>query len=185
MYTTEWTATTSFIHLCISSAPSPPRMLTMIGTPTGSTVELNWLPPLHPNGAIHYEIKYEPAMTPGDPVIAGNSSSLYFTLTLLNDNLSYTVRVRAVNSRGSATSGHLVVNPGKSKIGACYTRNHSYIRLLYGKCYIWWNSNSYSLKISAVHNCETHIYNTCTYMQSIHCIKILYNYINGKFFQCI
>ena len=159
-------------------------MLTVIGEPTGSTVELNWLPPLHPNGAIRYEIEYEPAIPPGDPVIAGNSSTPYFTLTLPNDNLSYTVRVRAVNIRGSATSGDLVVHPGKSKIGVCYTRNYSYIRLLYRKCYIC-NSNCYSLKISAVHNCETHIYNTCTYMQSIHCIKILYNYINGKFFQCI
>ena len=100
-----------------STAPSPPRMLTVAGTPTGSTVELNWLPPLHPNGAIRYEIEYEPAMTLGDPVIAGSSSSLYFILTLPNDLPSYTVRVRAVNSRGSATSGHLVVNPGKSRIG--------------------------------------------------------------------
>ena len=109
----------------ISSAPSPPRMLIVTGTPSGSTVELNWLPPLHPNGAIRYEIEYEPAMTPGDPVIAGNSSSLYSTLTLPNDLPSYTVRVRAVNSRGSATSGHLVVNPGKSRIGVCYTRNYN------------------------------------------------------------
>ena len=45
-------------------------MLTVIGEPTGSTVELNWLPPLHPNGAVRYDIEYEPAMTPGDPVNA-------------------------------------------------------------------------------------------------------------------
>ena len=83
-------------------------MLTMIGTPSGSTVELNWLPPLHPNGAIHYEIKYEPAMTPGDPVNAGNSSSPYFTLTLPNDLLSYNVRVAAVNSKGRTSSNVLV-----------------------------------------------------------------------------
>ena len=102
-------------------------MLTIIGTISGSTIELNWLPPLHPNGAVHYEIEYEPAMTPRDPVIAGNSSSLYFTLTLPNELLSYTVRVTAVNSRGSATSGHLVVKPGKSRIGVCYTRNYSYV----------------------------------------------------------
>ena len=109
-------------------------MLTVIGEPTGSTVELNWLPPLHPNGAIHYEIEYEPAITPGDPVIAGNSSSPYFTLTLPNYLPSYTVRVRAVNRGGSATSGDLVVNPGKSRIGVCYTCNHSYICLIYRKC---------------------------------------------------
>ena len=109
-------------------------MLTVIGEPTGSTVELNWLPPLHPNGAIRYEIEYEPAIPPGDPMIAGNSSTPYFTLTLPNDNLSYTVRVRAVNSRGSVTSGHLVVSPGKSKISVCYTCNHSYTYLIYRKC---------------------------------------------------
>ena len=85
----------------ISTGPSPPRMLTTTGVPTGSTVELNWLPPLHPNGAIHYEIEYEPAMTPGGPVNAGNSSSPYFTLTLPNEFLTYNVRVAAVNTQGT------------------------------------------------------------------------------------
>ena len=84
-------------------------MLTMIGEPNGSTVELNWLPPLHPNGAIHYEIEYEPAMTPGDPVNAGNSSRLYFTLTLPNEFLTYNVTVAAVNTQGQAKSGVLAV----------------------------------------------------------------------------
>ena len=83
-------------------------MLTMTATPTGSTVELNWLPPLHPNGAIRYEIEYEPAMTPGDPVYAGSNSSLYFNLTLPNEFLSYTVRVVAVNSQGRANSSDLL-----------------------------------------------------------------------------
>ena len=111
----------AYRRIMCSTAPSPPRMLTVIGTPFGSTVELNWLPPLHPNGAIRYEIEYEPAMTPGDPVMAGSSNTPYFTMTLPNDHSSYTVRVRAVNSRGSATSGDLVVHPGKSRIGVCYT----------------------------------------------------------------
>ena len=175
------------IHSCVytSSAPSAPRMLTVTGTTTGSTVELNWLPPLHPNGAIHYEIEYDPAMPPGDPVNAGNSSSLYFTLTLPNDHSSYTVRVRAVNSRGSATSGDLVVHPGRSRIGVYYTRNYSYICLLYRKCYdiiVTVTVCKYQLFIYIF---ETHIYNTCIYLQSILCIKIQYNYINRKFFQCI
>ena len=95
-------------NIYISTVPSPPRMLTMIGTPSGSTVELNWLPPLHPNGAIHYEIEYEPAVTPGDPVNAGSSSSLYFTLTLPNEFLSYNVRVVTVNTQGRASSNVLV-----------------------------------------------------------------------------
>ena len=98
------------IYTAIPTAPSPPRMLTMIGEPTGSTVELNWLPPLHPNGAIHYDIEYEPAMTPGDPVNAGNSSSPYFTLTLPNEFLTcYSVGVAAVNTQGRSRSGSLTL----------------------------------------------------------------------------
>ena len=67
------------------------------------------LPYIYSNGAIHYEIEYEPAMPPGDPVNAGSSSSLYFTLTLPNEFLTYTVRVAAVNSQGRANSDDLVV----------------------------------------------------------------------------
>ena len=93
----------------ISTAPSPPRMLTMIGEPTGSTVELNWLPPLHPNGTIHYEIEYEPAMTPGDPITVRSSSNPYFTLTLPDEFLTYNVTVAAVNTQGQAISDNLAV----------------------------------------------------------------------------
>ena len=92
-------------------------MLTIAGNTTTSTVELNWLPPLHPNGAIHYEIEYEPAMTPGVPVNAGNSSSPYFTLTLPNEFLTYNVRVAAVNTQGmgSAQSSVLPVCLGENR----------------------------------------------------------------------
>ena len=158
MYTTVWTSTTSFIHVYISSAPSPPRMLTVTGTPTGSTVELNWLPPLHPNGAIHYEIEYEPAMTLGDPVITGHSSSPYFTLTLP----SYTVRVRAVNSKGSATSGDLVVNPGKSRICVCYTRNYNAYVCYSRKCHHCICIIYIQLTISCEIIYESHIMHECT-----------------------
>ena len=84
-------------------------MLTTTRESTGSIIELNWLPPLHPNGAIHYEIEYEPARTPGDPVNAGNSSSPYFTLTLPSDLLTYNVRVAAVNTQGRTESNTLFV----------------------------------------------------------------------------
>ena len=97
------------------TAPSPPRMLTTTGAPTGSSVELNWLPPLHPNGAIHYDIEYEPAMTPGDPVNSGKSSSPYFILTLPNEFLTYNVRVVAVNTQGRAQSSVLPVCPGQNR----------------------------------------------------------------------
>ena len=108
------------ISYCFPTAPTPPRMLTMTGEPTGSTIELNWLPPLHPNGAIHYEIEYEPAMTPGDPVNAGSSSSPYFTLTLPNEFLTYNVRVAAVNTQGQAQSNTLSVCPGKNRESGTY-----------------------------------------------------------------
>ena len=102
----------------IPAAPSLPRMLTnvtMTGDPTGIIIELNWLPPLHPNGAIHYEIEYEPAMTPGDPVNAGSSSSPYFTLTLPNEFLTYNVRVAAVNTQGQAASDTITIHTVKIK----------------------------------------------------------------------
>ena len=104
----------SLPHAPISIAPSLPRLMTMTGTPTGSTVELNWLPPLHPNGAIHYEIEYKPAAASGDPVNAGNSSSPCFTLSLPNGIETYRVAVVAVNSKGRARSNELevVVPPG-------------------------------------------------------------------------
>ena len=121
-----------FDHICIvlrvtcspllPTDPSPPRMLTMTGAPIGSTVELNWLPPLHPYGAIHYEIEYEPAMTPGVPVNAGSSSSPYFTLSLPNEFLTYNVRVAAVNTQGmgSAQSDILPVCLGMNREGVQY-----------------------------------------------------------------
>ena len=86
----------------------------MTGAPTGSTVELNWLPPLYRNGAIHYEIEYEPARMSAQPVNAG--SSLYFTLTLPNEFETHRVTVVAVNSKGRARSSELevVVAPGMS-----------------------------------------------------------------------
>ena len=85
-------------------------MLTMAGAPSGSAVELNWLPPLQPNGAIiRYEIEYVPARMPGDPVTVQSSNNRYFTLTLPNEFLSYNVRVAAVNSQGRANSNALLV----------------------------------------------------------------------------
>ena len=96
-------------------------MLAMTGTPSWSTVELNWLPPLHPNGAIRYDIEYEPAMSPGDPANAGNSNTLYFTLTLPKEFVTYNITIAAVNilSMNSAQSV-LPVCPGSNREGVCY-----------------------------------------------------------------
>ena len=107
-------------YICaLPSAPSAPRMLTVTGTLSGSTVELNWLPPLHPNGAIRYEIEYEPAMTPGFTMVEGGTD-LYFNLTLLKEFLTYNVRVVAVSSQGSSRSGEsntVSVCPGRNRQG--------------------------------------------------------------------
>ena len=97
-------------------------MLIMTGEPNGSTIELNWLPPFHPNGAIHYEIEYVPAVTPGDPVNAGSSSSSYFTLTLPNEFLTYNVRVAAVNTQGQAQSNVLSVCSGRNQMRGIYKK---------------------------------------------------------------
>ena len=95
-------------------------MLTTTAEPTGSIVELNWLHPLHPNGVIHYEIEYQPARTPGDPVNAGNSSSPYFTLTLPSDLLTYNVRVAAVNTQGRTISNALVIMCSGTETGMLF-----------------------------------------------------------------
>ena len=104
-------------------------MLTMTGAPTGSTVELNWLPPLHPNGANHYEIEYESARTSAQPVNAGSSNSLYFTLTLPNDIETHRVTVVAVNSKGRARSNELevVVPPGMNTATGILHMQHVHV----------------------------------------------------------
>ena len=109
------------MSIAIPSAPSPPRILTVTGTRSGSTVELNWLPPLHPNGAIHYEIEYEPAMTPGLTMVVGGTD-LYFNLTLPKEFLTYNVRVVAVSTQGSRSgeSNTVSVCPGRNRQGAWY-----------------------------------------------------------------
>ena len=84
------------------SAPTQPRRVTRIGALTGGTVDLNWLPPLHPNGAIHYEIEYIRIRPISNPVNAGSSSSPYFNLTLPNEDSMYFVTVFAVTSKGRA-----------------------------------------------------------------------------------
>ena len=105
-------------------------MLTLTGAPTGSTVELNWLPPLHPNGAIRYEIEYEPAMTPGDLVKAGHTSNPYFTLTLPNEFVTYKVKVAAVNTQGRTDSNVLLECQGKSR------ESGKYVYILYIPIYM-------------------------------------------------
>ena len=100
----------------------------MIGEPTGSTVELNWLPPLHPNGAIHYEIEYEPVMTPGDTVNAGSSSNPYFTLTLPNEFLTYNVSVVAKNTQGQARSDIIIVKTEKGMHIRIHTQGNQRVR---------------------------------------------------------
>ena len=107
----------------IPSAASAPHMLTVTATPSGRTVELNWLPPLNPNGTIHYEIEYEQAMTPGDTfttVVGG--TDLYFNLTLPEEFLTYNIRVVAVNTQGSRSGASNIVSvcPGSSRQGMWY-----------------------------------------------------------------
>ena len=100
------------------TAPSPPRMVTIVGTPTGSTVELNWLPPLHPNGAIiRYDIEYILATASGDPMTSQGSSSSYFSLTLPEEFQTYNVRIVAVSTSGSVRSEVFPLCRGRHREG--------------------------------------------------------------------
>ena len=94
-------------------------MLTVTATPSGSTVELNWIPPLNPNGAIHYEIEYEQAMNPGFTTVVGGTD-LYFNLTLPEEFLTYNVSVVAVNAQDSRSGASNIISvcPGCSRQGA-------------------------------------------------------------------
>ena len=108
-------------------------MLTTIRT--GGTVELNWLPPLHPNGDIHYDIEYEPARIPGDPATATGIRTCFYTLSLLVGALSYNVRVVAVNTQGRTSSNVLVVCTGPKRGTIAKVDVHFFTSFVFNCCF--------------------------------------------------
>ena len=96
-----------YINLCTTlyaSVPTAPRLLTVVRS-TSTSVELNWIPPRHPNGVIHYEIDYSTNESFVDSTtinIASNNT--YHTVPVVPELPRHYFRVVAVNSVGVGSS---------------------------------------------------------------------------------
>ena len=93
-----------YLSLAMYSEPSAPRYPCIIGDDTLSDgIELNWIPPLEPNGDVHYLIEYND----GNRTASVNTSSVstYLNLTGLQRGVTYNITVVAVNSAGRNDTG--------------------------------------------------------------------------------
>ena len=86
----------------MDSEPSAPRYPCIIGDDTDG-IELNWIPPLEPNGDVYYLIKYSDGNTTDS--VNTSSESTYFNLTGLQRGVTYNITVVAVNSAGRNDTG--------------------------------------------------------------------------------
>ena len=96
------------IHVCIihilllllsmNSEPSAPRYPCILGE-SRDGIELNWIPPLEPNGDVYYLIN------DGNSTVNTSSESTYFNLTGLQRGVTYNITVVAVNSAGRNDTG--------------------------------------------------------------------------------
>ena len=86
----------------MSSEPSPPRDLCIIGE-SGDGIDLNWIPPLEPNGDVHYLIE----LSTTEDNVRNNSTSRanFYNLTGLQRGVTYNITVLAVNSAGRSDTG--------------------------------------------------------------------------------
>ena len=89
-----------------TSAPTAPRHLTVVRS-ASTSVDLNWFPPHHPNGVIHYEIEYSTNESFVDSIcttINTASNSTYHTVPDVPKFPRHYFRVVAVNSAGVGRS---------------------------------------------------------------------------------
>ena len=104
----------NIIKIPIHSEPSAPRNLCIIGE-SEDGIELNWIPPLEPNGDVHYVIYYskideDSSLLPltsnsseNQPLaIKISSSSTFFNLTGLQRGEAYNITLVAANRRGKS-----------------------------------------------------------------------------------
>ena len=107
----------------MDSEPSAPRYPCIIGDDTDE-IELNWIPPLEPNGDVYYLIEYND----GNRTVPVNTSieSTYFKLTGLQRGVTYNIAVVAVNSAGSSGAVPLLNythNPQSKYLSICDNLN--------------------------------------------------------------
>ena len=86
----------------MDSEPSAPRYPCVIGDDTDG-IELNWIPPLEPNGDVYYLIEYNDGNKTN--LVNTLSVSTYFKLTGLQRGVTYNITVVAVNSAGMSDAG--------------------------------------------------------------------------------
>ena len=100
----------NIINIPIHSEPSAPRNPCIIGE-SEDGIELNWIPPLEPNGDVHYVIYYskideDSSLLPltsnssENQTRKNSSSSTFFNLTGLQRGVTYNITLVAANSRG-------------------------------------------------------------------------------------
>ena len=90
-----------FSFIKITLEPSPPRYPCVIEV-SRDGIQLNWIPPLQPNGDVHYVIEY----FKGNHHISVNTNrSTFFNLTGLQNGVTYNITVVAVNKAGKSDTG--------------------------------------------------------------------------------
>ena len=91
--------------------PDPPREVTIVESSPQSTT-VNWLPPVHPRGDVHYQVEYSTDEDFTSSEKTSPSSATHSTLPLPEFPTSY-IRVFAVNSEGEMTSDLTQTCPGR------------------------------------------------------------------------
>ena len=89
-------------YVAIYTEPSTPRHPCVIGE-SEDGIELNWMPPLEPNGDVYYLIVNE--LYEENQTINTSSGSTSFNLTGLQRGVTYNITVVAVNSAGRSVIG--------------------------------------------------------------------------------
>ena len=93
--------------------PDPPREFTIVESSPQSTT-VNWLPPVHPRGDVHYQVEYSTDEDFTSSEKTSPSNATRSTLPLPDFPTSY-IRVFAVNSVGEMTSNLTQTCPGRGK----------------------------------------------------------------------
>ena len=95
---------TCFVAIKHFTVPTAPRLLTVVRN-TSTSVDLNWIPPRHPNGVIHYEIEYSTNKSFVDSTTINIASNItYYTVSDVLEFPRHYLRVVAVNSAGVGRS---------------------------------------------------------------------------------
>ena len=101
------------------TGPSPPRHLSVTKIFLNG-VELNWLPPIEPNGEVHYVIYYTPE---NNTELSNDTGSnlTYYNLTGLERNRVYSnITVQAVNSAGRSDRSAIIALYNHTSPSECY-----------------------------------------------------------------